>query len=113
MKTKRADSECDLEVKDRRFEIKALSEEGEFEGYGSVFGNKDSYDDVVVKGAFAASLRQHAAENTWPALLFGHDVREPIGEWLDLREDSRGLYAKGRLWVDGDAPDALLELRQG
>ena len=36
--------------------IKSLSETGEFEGYGSVFGVEDSYSDVVVKGAFEKSL---------------------------------------------------------
>ena len=36
--------------------IKSVSETGEFEGYGSVFGVEDSYSDVVVKGAFQKSL---------------------------------------------------------
>jgi HK97 family phage prohead protease len=30
-------------------------------------------------------------------MLFQHDPSEPIGVWLDLHEDSRGLYARGRL----------------
>lgn len=37
-------------------QLKSVSESGEFEGYGSVFGVKDSYDDIVVPGAFASSL---------------------------------------------------------
>lgn len=37
--------------------LKSVSDSGEFEGYGSVFGVKDSHDDVVMSGAFAASLR--------------------------------------------------------
>lgn len=36
--------------------IKSLTDTGEFEGYGSVFGVEDSYSDVVVKGAFQKSL---------------------------------------------------------
>ncbi|EPZ5494942.1 hypothetical protein ACXPA5_003560 [Citrobacter farmeri] len=28
--------------------LKSVSETGEFEGYGSVFGVKDSYGDIVV-----------------------------------------------------------------
>ncbi|MCL0268025.1 HK97 family phage prohead protease, partial [Klebsiella pneumoniae] len=35
--------------------LKSVSDSGEFEGYGSVFGVKDSYDDVVVPGAFSKS----------------------------------------------------------
>lgn len=38
--------------------LKSVSDSGEFEGYGSVFGVKDSHDDVVMSGAFAASLRE-------------------------------------------------------
>ena len=33
--------------------LKSVSDSGEFEGYGSVFGVKDSFDDVVVPGAFS------------------------------------------------------------
>ena len=36
--------------------LKSVSDSGEFEGYGSVFGVKDSHDDVVMSGAFAASF---------------------------------------------------------
>ena len=30
-------------------------------------------------------------------MLFQHDPAEPVGVWLELREDARGLYARGRL----------------
>jgi uncharacterized protein len=30
-------------------------------------------------------------------MLFQHDPSEPVGIWLDLREDHRGLFARGRL----------------
>jgi HK97 family phage prohead protease len=30
-------------------------------------------------------------------MLFQHDPSEPIGVWLELTEDFRGLYARGRL----------------
>lgn len=90
------------------FECKAdAAEEGVFEGYGSVFGVLDSYDDEVMPGAFTESLERHAREGTWPDMLFSHMVTEPVGEWLDLREDDLGLRTKGRLWIgqDGKAPD--------
>lgn len=84
------------------------ADEGVFSGYGSVFGELDSYADEVVAGAFAKSLKQHVREGTWPEMLFSHMVTEPIGEWLDIHEDDRGLFAKGRLWIgqDGRPPDA-------
>ena len=88
------------------FAVKALSERGAFEGYASVFVQEDSLGDVVAPGAFAASLAEHGAAGTWPAMLLNHDPDQEIGEWLEIREDARGLFVSGRLWVDGAHPDA-------
>lgn len=52
--------------------LKSVSDSGEFEGYGSVFGVKDSHDDVVMSGAFAASLRAWSDRKALPALLWQH-----------------------------------------
>ena len=30
-------------------------------------------------------------------MLFQHDAGQPVGTWLDLREDGRGLFVRGRL----------------
>ncbi len=40
----------------RPLEIKSLDENGVFEGYGSVFGNVDSYGDIVVKAGAISGL---------------------------------------------------------
>lgn len=82
---------------DCRFELKAIHDDGTFEGYGSVFNVKDSYDDIVVKGAFAESLTAHSAKGSMPALLWQHDSDEPIGVYTEMREDDTGLYVKGQL----------------
>jgi HK97 family phage prohead protease len=82
------------------FEIKIANDNGEIEGYGSVFGVKDSYDDVVEFGAFASSLAQHRAANTMPAMLWQHDPNEPIGVWTEMFEDSGGLRVRGKLALD-------------
>jgi HK97 family phage prohead protease len=88
-----------LEVRSQqvRLERKQVNSEGEFEGYGSVFGVEDSYGDVVAQGAFAESLKEHASAGTMPALLWQHNTSEPIGVYLEMREDERGLYVKGQL----------------
>ncbi len=83
----------------RPFELKQVSEAGEFEGYGSVFNVLDSDRDIVMPGAFADSLKQHASQGTMPAMLFSHNTHEPIGEWDEVKEDSIGLYVKGNLWI--------------
>jgi len=82
---------------DCRFEVKSIGADGTFEGYGSVFGVKDSYNDIVVKGAFAESLANHTKSGTMPALLWQHNSDEPIGVYTEMREDDRGLHVKGQL----------------
>lgn len=82
--------------------VKSVSDTGEFEGYGSVFGVEDSYGDVVVRGAFGASLDRWAAKGRLPALLWQHNMSEPIGVYTEMREDDTGLFVKGRLLVDAD-----------
>lgn len=82
--------------------IKSVSDSGEFEGYGSVFGVKDSYDDIVLPGAFANTLKQWGEKGSLPALLWQHRMDEPIGIYTDMKEDETGLYLKGRLLIDDD-----------
>lgn len=82
---------------DFAMEMKALTEEGTFEGYGSVFGNIDSYGDKVMPGAFAASLAKHRREGRRVKMLWQHDPHQPIGVWEDVAEDGKGLWGKGRL----------------
>lgn len=82
--------------------IKSVSDTGEFEGYGSVFGVKDSYSDIVVKGAFQNSLDRHAEKGSLPALLWQHRMDEPIGVYTEMKEDENGLFVKGRLLIDDD-----------
>ena len=82
--------------------IKAVDESGEFSGYGSIFGNTDSYGDVVVKGAFTDSLAAWAEKGRMPSLLWQHNADEPIGVYTKINEDDEGLYVEGRLLIDDD-----------
>lgn len=84
----------------RPFQIKALGEDGTFEGYGSVFGVVDHDDDIVVKGAFAKSLAAHKLKGTRPVMAWQHDSRQIPGVWEEFVEDNYGLYLKGRLLKD-------------
>lgn len=88
-------------------ELKALADDGTFEGYGSIFGNVDDYGEVVMPGAFAASLAA-AAKGKVPSvkMLWQHNWDQPIGVWESLEEDSKGLKVRGRLLVDACAQAA-------
>ncbi len=95
-----------IETKENKvfaLQIKSFADDGTFEGYGSVFGNVDSYGDVVVKGAFANHLSANDPKSV--KLLWQHDASQPIGYYENIFEDENGLVVKGKLLVD-DIPKA-------
>jgi HK97 family phage prohead protease len=69
--------------------------DGHFTGYASLFGVPDLGRDVVAPGAFAASLAARGVAGV--RMLWQHDPAEPVGRWLSLREDGRGLLVAGQL----------------
>lgn len=89
-----------MKTKDFSLQVKDLADDGTFEGYGSIFGNVDSYGEKVMPGAFVESLEHHKREETNVLMLWNHDSSEPIGVWEDLEEDKKGLWGKGRLLLD-------------
>ena len=82
---------------DCAFDVKAINDDGTFEGYGSVFGNVDSYKEIVAKGAFTESLTSLKSQGRMPALLWQHRSGEPIGVYTEMREDDTGLFVRGKL----------------
>jgi HK97 family phage prohead protease len=76
------------------------------EGYASLFGVADLSGDVVRAGAFRASLARLGGDLP---MLVRHDPRLRAGKWVELREDSRGLYVRGV--VDLGEPGAALARR--
>ena len=91
-------------------ELKATDEGGArtVEGYGSVFGNTDSYGDVVMPGAFVESLKSRK-----PKMLWQHRSDMPIGVWDEVEERKRGLWMKGRILATQTGNDAYLLLKEG
>lgn len=90
----------ELRYIERPFEVKAVQEDGTFEGYGSIFGNVDSYKEIVAQGAFAESLTNWKESGRLPPVLWQHRSGEPIGPFLEMAEDGVGLRVKGQLLVD-------------
>ena len=84
-----------LSRKSYPMEIKEISDEGYFSGYGSVFDVVDDWDDVIVRGAFAETLRRKT-----PVMLWQHDSANPIGVYERIHEDDIGLWLEGRLLLD-------------
>lgn len=79
-------------------DTKAVTAEGEFEGYASVFNVEDLGRDVVMPGAFTKSLARRPAGKV--KMLREHDRSEPVGVWSDVVEDRKGLRVKGRLILE-------------
>lgn len=97
-----------------RIEIKLASDSvdaktGEFAGYGAVFGNVDSYGDVISKGAFRDTLREWEQRGKLPPMLLQHgggflggaDDMLPVGQWTSMEENSKGLKVSGKLFALG------------
>jgi len=99
-----------MEIKTFKFEIKenSLTEDGQFEGYASVFGVLDSQGDVVEKGAFRKTLEE---KQEFP-LCWYHDPRDVLG-LVKAEEDRRGLKIIGKLNLEVQkAREKLALLRQ-
>ena len=86
--------------------------DGRFEGYASVFYQPDLSRDIVMPGAFSRTLADRKASDI--RLLFQHDPAEPIGIWLDVKEDQHGLYCRGELNLNVQrARELYLLMKQG
>lgn len=88
------------------FELKSLDDsqgEGVFSGYASTW-DKDLYDDVIVKGAFAGTLeKDYGGTGAGIPIHWQHKDDKPtdiIGETLSAVEDEHGLLVTARLDLD-------------
>lgn len=76
-----------------------------FEGYASTW-DKDLVGDIIMPGAFTKSINE-----SFPAgrikVLWNHG--EPIGMPIEMREDERGLFVKGKISKTARG-DEVLEL---
>ena len=85
------------EFKSFPLEVKEIDEAGQFTGYASVFGNEDSYGDVVERGAFKRTIKAKGGQ--FP-MLWQHEPWEPIGLFTEAAEDDTGLTVQGHLNLD-------------
>lgn len=100
--------EVEAELKAYHDDDEKEKDKGMFEGYASIFGNKDLGNDVIEKGAFMRSLRKKGAKKI--KMLYQHDTKEPIGVFDKVMEDQNGLYVKGRLAMGTQKGKEVYEL---
>lgn len=76
----------------KSFELKAIGDKGEVEGYASTWTTTpDSYGDIVMKGAFTETLEKRAKTGHPFPLCFNHDLDQIIGAVKSIEEDEYGL----------------------
>lgn len=78
--------------------------------YASVFGNVDSYGDVVIKGAFAKTIREDMSRML---LCAQHDMYAVIGKIDSLEEDEKGLKVVATLANEGRGREMGALLKMG
>ncbi len=61
---------------------------GIIKGYGSFFGNKDSDNDIIMKGSYTKTIKENGDRVKY---LYQHDMNQPIGKMRELYEDDKGL----------------------
>ena len=102
-----------LQTPTDRCSLKFASDDttGEFEGYASVFDSVDQVGDTIQKGAFADTLKAGRR----PAMFVNHDHSAvPVGDWIELREDSTGLFGRGRIdLAHRDGPSVYSAMKRG
>ena len=71
----------DIQFKARAGQVNIDKAQGIVECFVAAIGNKDSVGDIIVPGAFDASLKRRK-----PRVVWGHNWNEPIGKVLDIFE---------------------------
>lgn len=75
------------------FELKAVDDAGNFEGYAAVFNNVDLGDDVILPGAFT---RVKTTRGGKLKMALYHDLTRLVGS-ADYTQDDHGLLLKGKV----------------
>ena len=86
------------EVEFRNFvpqvEVRADGNEYMFEGYAVTWDSVDSYDSTFQAGAFKKTISERGDRIK---ILWNHNTNEPIGKIIEIREDKKGLFVRGKL----------------
>jgi HK97 family phage prohead protease len=106
-----------MDVKTAAASIKSVDNEtGVFEALVSVFGNKDSYGDVVMPGAFTKTLEDWSTKGDPIPVYWSHRMDDPdynIGHVIEASESEDGLLVKAQLDLGGGKADQVHRLLKG
>lgn len=80
------------------------------EGYAAVFGTPDLSGDVIRRGAFEKLIPAAPAR---VKMLSQHAAEAPVGRWVRMEEDAKGLRVRGEVFTDTSAGRDLHRLLAG
>ena len=84
---------------------------GIVKGYGSIFGNVDSDNDVITKGAYTKTILENRGRIKY---YKQHDIHTPIGLFDELFEDNKGLGFTARLALNTkEGKDVMEQIKFG
>lgn len=90
--------------------------EGQFTAIVSVFGNVDSYGDVVMPGAFSDDLKAWENAGDPIPVYWSHRMDDPdmnLGHVLEAKETDQGLWVKAQLDLESPKAAQVYRLLKG
>lgn len=85
-----------------------------FTCYGNIKGNIDHALDRTLDGAYMKSIKQHKDNGTMPKMLWMHNAYEtPVGKWVNMSEDSKGLFLEGQFADTEKGREIYLLMKDG
>ncbi len=89
-----------------KLQIKSESGDcGYFSGYASVYHVIDSYQDIILPGAFGPDIDPLSVK-----LLWQHEMSTPIGVFSKIEETVNGLYVEGKILTSIERGREVYEL---
>jgi len=73
-----------------------------FEGYACTYGNTDLGGDIIQKGAVELVEK--------PKFCYQHNMKDPIGTYLEIFSDEKGLFIKARMRKGFEKTDWIASL---
>lgn len=93
----------------RSGELRAINEDGTFEGYLTVWDTVDDYNSTFQRGAFKKTIQERGSR---VKILYNHE--HLIGSSVELREDDHGVFGIGKLNLNTDkAKEAYEFMKDG
>lgn len=104
------------EYKSLQLEVKDVdASTGTVSGYFSAFNVADSYNDIMMPGAFTKTIQEQGPMSSRPRIkhLLNHDVSMPIGRLTTLKEDDYGLYYESQIGKNAAGEDYRKMIESG